>query len=204
MLNKTDYIKKHGEDAWKAYLEKKRILSRTYYHTHKKIKVKEYDLSSVANCRKAEYNGYVYYVTEDGKHFYNSKGKERPIQTNKKRKNRRYIKLNQDTYFFNILMVNAFPEICGEMFDGCEVHHIDGNKENDAATNLKVMSKEEHHRLHDGVIVKYSLEGDRLGEYVSSKEAAASIKNKVTPAAIRECLCGNSKTCGGYIWKREL
>ena len=27
MLNKTDYIKKHGEDAWKAYLEKKRILT---------------------------------------------------------------------------------------------------------------------------------------------------------------------------------
>lgn len=153
--------------------------------------------------RQAELNGYVYYVTEDGEHFYNSKGKERPIYVNKKRKNRRCIKLNQDKYYFSLIMANAFPEICGEPFDGCEIHHIDGDKSNEAATNLKVMTKEEHHRLHDGIIVKYTVDGEKVGEYLSSKEAAESVGNKVSPSAIRECLCGVSKISAGYIWKRE-
>jgi len=153
--------------------------------------------------RQAELNGYIYYVTEDGEHFYNSKGKERPIFVNKQRKNRRQIKLNQDKYYFSLIMANAYPDICGKPFDGCEIHHIDGDKTNDAATNLKVMTREEHHRLHDGIIAKYTMDGEKVGEYLSSKEAAESVDNKVTSAAIRECLCGTSKSCAGYIWKRE-
>lgn len=200
MLNKSDYIKKHGEEAWKLYLEKKRKESHVYYQTHRAAHTKSVQ---PANSRKAEFNCYTYYVTEDGQHFYNANGKERPIQINKNRQNRKYLRLNHYTIFFNKLMAIAFPDICGEWFDGCEVHHIDGNQENDAATNLKVMTREEHHRLHDGIITKYTMDGEKVGEYLSSKEAAESVDNKVTSAAIRECLCGVSKSCAGYIWKRE-
>lgn len=153
--------------------------------------------------RKAELNGYVYYVTEDGLHFYNSKMKERPIQINKKRKNRRCIKLNQQKIYFSIIMANAFPEICGKLFDGCEVHHIDGNKQNDSAHNLKVMTYDEHHRIHDGIIKKYDMEGNCVGEYTDSFKAAESIGDRNKAASIRMCICGKTKMSCGYIWKRE-
>lgn len=154
--------------------------------------------------RKAEINGYTYYVTEDGNHFYNSKKKERPIQTNLHRQNRKYIGINGKHFYMNYLVANAFPEICGQVFDGCQVHHIDGNTTNDNANNLIVMPERDHTRLHCGVIVKYSLDGDKVGEYTTSEEAAESINNKRTSAAIRECLCGKSRTCGGFIWKRIM
>lgn len=201
MLNKLDYIKKHGENAWKLYLENKRKESHVYYQTHRAAHTKPVVVP--VGSRKAVFNGYTYYVTEDGQHFYNSYGKERPIQKNKQRKNRQYVKLNQTTVFFNIIMANAYPEICGEWFDGCEVHHIDGNKENDAATNLKVMSKEEHHRLHDGLIKQYDNEFNLIGEYSNSTEAAAAIGDTGKAAAIRMCLAGKTKSSCGYIWKRE-
>ena len=53
-------------------------------------------------------------------------------------------------------VARAFPEICGEWFEGCVVHHIDGNKENNAATNLMVITEEEHQAIHsnDGVTYK--------------------------------------------------
>lgn len=153
--------------------------------------------------RQSEFNGYVYYVTEDGEHFYNSKKRERPIQINRKRKNRRMIKLNQDKYYFSMLMANAFPEICGEWFPGCEVHHIDGNRQNDCASNLKVLSKEEHHKLHDGTIKQYDMNGNLVGEYTDSFEAAKAIGDTSKAAAIRMCICGKTKSSCGYIWKRE-
>lgn len=49
---------------------------------------------------------------------------------------------------FHILVAKSFPEICGEWFDGCAVHHKDGNKLNNTPENLIVLSKEEHHKLH--------------------------------------------------------
>lgn len=153
--------------------------------------------------RKATYNGYTYYITEDGGHFYNSKGKERPIQTNKKRQNRKYIKLNQNNYYISVLVAYAFPEICGEWFEGCVVHHIDGDKTNNNATNLMVLSKEEHRKLHDGIIKQYDMDDNLVGEYQNSFEAAKAIGDISKAAAIRMCLSSNSKTSCGYIWKRE-
>lgn len=42
----------------------------------------------------------------------------------------------------------AFPEICGEWFEGCEIHHKDFNKNNNKAENLVVLTKEEHRVIH--------------------------------------------------------
>lgn len=39
------------------------------------------------------------------------------------------------------LVAKAFPEICGEWFEGCEIDHIDCNTQNNVATNLRVTDK---------------------------------------------------------------
>lgn len=46
------------------------------------------------------------------------------------------------------LVAKAFPEICGNWFEGCEVHHLDKNPANNHADNLVVCTKEEHFEYH--------------------------------------------------------
>ena len=46
------------------------------------------------------------------------------------------------------LVAKAFPEICGNWFEGCEVHHLDKNPANNHADNLKICTKEEHFEYH--------------------------------------------------------
>lgn len=36
----------------------------------------------------------------------------------------------------------------GRIFPGHEVHHIDGNKNNNRASNLTIVSKAEHRKIH--------------------------------------------------------
>lgn len=38
------------------------------------------------------------------------------------------------------IVARAFPEICGDWFEGCEVDHIDADKTNNKATNLRVVT----------------------------------------------------------------
>lgn len=38
----------------------------------------------------------------------------------------------------------------GKIFSGCEVHHRDGNKTNNRPSNLTIVSKAEHRRIHRG------------------------------------------------------
>ena len=49
---------------------------------------------------------------------------------------------------YHILVAKAFPEICGEWFEGCVVHHINFNKLDNRPENLIVLSHTEHSKLH--------------------------------------------------------
>lgn len=51
-------------------------------------------------------------------------------------------------FYLSRLVAKAFPEICGEWFSGCEVHHIDKNPENNRADNLKVCTMRQHKEFH--------------------------------------------------------
>lgn len=46
------------------------------------------------------------------------------------------------------VIARAFPEICGEWFVGAEVHHKDFNPFNNHPSNLLVLSKAEHQKIH--------------------------------------------------------
>lgn len=100
------------------------------------------------------------------------------------------------------IVARAFPEICGEWFDGCEVDHIDADKTNNIATNLRVVThtmnmrnpntiwkkQGENHpmygRTHDQTakdkmskaakrnVSIYSFDGSLIGKFESVKEAA--------------------------------
>ena len=150
--------------------------------------------------RKIEYKGITLYVTEDGRVFGPTQ-KERKIQTNPKRQNRKEVNTSKGKLYVHILVAKGFPEICGEWFDGCEVHHKDGDVTNNNAANLQIVSKKQHWLLHKGILVQEDKDGNIVGEYISSLEAEK--ETGISGAAIRECLRGRSQTSGGYIWYRK-
>ena len=80
------------------------------------------------------------------------------------KRNRRYCGLWKNnkgkTKYVYILVAKAFPEICGEWFEGCEVHHKDFNRLNDVPGNLQVLSVSEHRELHS----KSEITKQRLSE----------------------------------------
>lgn len=47
-------------------------------------------------------------------------------------------------YYIHKLVARAFPEICGEWFEGCQVDHLDTNKLNNNALNLRVVTHKEN------------------------------------------------------------
>lgn len=55
--------------------------------------------------------------------------------------------------FKHIIVAQAFPEICGEWFKNCQVHHKDFNPSNNKAENLIILTPEEHMAIHSFSIV---------------------------------------------------
>ena len=87
---------------------------------------------------------------------------------------RNYIKTEQGIIAYAVYVAKNNPEICGEWFDGCEVHHIDGNKLNDIPQNLICLSKEDHHRVHTKTVVAFK-NNKFLGKYASETECASTL-----------------------------
>ena len=85
------------------------------------------------------------------------------------------------------------------------VHHIDGDKHNNEPSNLMVVSREEHARIHsedikrDKAVVQFDTKGNVVKEWPSAREASretdASYQN------IYKCCRDKRKTAGGFGWK---
>lgn len=60
----------------------------------------------------------------------------------------RYVILykNKKPYCFKVsrIVAKAFPKICGEWFEGCVVDHLNGDRSDDRAVNLKVCTQKEN------------------------------------------------------------
>lgn len=104
-----------------------------------------YEVSNLGNVKSVErnYEGGFGAICHTG-------GKLLKLNLNKKRQNRVQVVLSKEgkakTHFVSILVAQAFPEICGEWFEGCEVDHIDTNVTNNVATNLRCVTKSENMR----------------------------------------------------------
>lgn len=125
----------------------------------------------------------------------------------------------QFPYTTHYLVARAFPEICGEWFEGAVVHHCDFDRTNNIADNLIVVSREEHNRIHhnstitkqrrfDGQanrpdcskrVIQYSLSMEYIDEYPSTMEAQR--RTGINRSKIGRCANGKQKFSGGYIWK---
>lgn len=151
--------------------------------------------------REVNYNNYLFYVTADGDVF-NKKMKKLQKIPNHHRQGREYINTIKGKIPVSHLIAKAFPEICGEWFEGCEVHHIDKTPNNNIVSNLKIMSHEEHKRLHNGYIVQKTKDGVIVNQFLTSYEASEA--TGISDASIRMALCGKTKTSGGFLWVRAI
>lgn len=61
---------------------------------------------------------------------------------------RKFIKTQSGIVNYAVYIAKNNPDICGEWFEGCEVHHKDFNRLNDVAENLICLTPEEHHIMH--------------------------------------------------------
>ena len=115
------------------------------------------------------------------------------------------------------LVTKAFPEICGEWFDGAVVDHINADKCDNRASNLRVCTVREncnnpHTKAHykslkppvrygadnnkTRPVGKYTLKGELVKVFTTGREAAKEAG--VCPASICLNANGKTKTCGGF------
>lgn len=128
---------------------------------------------------------------------------------------------NQKQFTVHTIVAKAFPEICGEWFEGAVVHHIDFDTTNNKPENLAVISREEHNRIHGNSnvtkkrrfegqanrkdcskrVVQYTLDGKYVKDYPSTMEAQR--QTGFNRAHIGNCAKGRIKSSRGYIWRYE-
>lgn len=119
----------------------------------------------------------------------------------------------------------VYEAFVGDIPKGFDVHHKDGNKQNNRVENLVAISEYEHHLMHAAenpniyqgmrnynkyirpkAIYQYDLEGTFITAYPNAKEAyrATGIcsRNILQVANKTEYKPGKiRKQAGGYIWK---
>lgn len=162
-----------------------------------------YEVSNLGNVRSLNYNRKKGLVKE--LKFGYSKGYKK-------------LSLSKDKIqkFYNVhrLVAMAFPEICGEWFDGCQVDHIDTNPSNNIATNLKVCTSYENnnnpltkkHKSESRIGIEFSdshksnlskAKAGKIGKYANRKKSVQQI-DKITNEVLRiwDCITDVERELG--------
>lgn len=145
----------------------------------------------------------------------------------------RYVSLGRKfkQRLYHILVAKAFPEICGEWFEGCCVHHKNYNKTDNRPDNLIILTQSEHSILHyketvpdtykkssqkRNKAISKALKGKKHPEYckpiLQFSKNGMLIKRWDSLQSIREglgyscgnvCMCcqGKAKQAYGFLWQ---
>ena len=86
------------------------------------------------------------------------------------------------------------------------IHHKDGNKRNNAVSNLEIVTRSNHARLHSDRLLKRKrpiTQKDKDGTIIKIWESGLSIKRELGYENSNICKCCNKiiKTCYGYTWE---
>lgn len=130
----------------------------------------------------------------------------------------------------HILVAKTFPEICGEWYEGCHVHHRNFDRLDNRAENLIIITPSEHSKLHyqyqpDSFkkptvkrieAISKALTGRRAvdkhkpivqlsksGEFVKKWECISDVEKETGWSASNICWCckGKLKTAYGFLWR---
>lgn len=118
-------------------------------------------------------------------------------------------KCKKKVVYVHKLVADAFPEICGEYFEGAEIDHKDGNKLNNNANNLWYCTHKQNRnnpitlkrngKAHSRKVVLCDLDGNEIMCFNSIQDAV-EFTNGDLKAAWR-CLTGINNKHKGYKWK---
>ena len=122
------------------------------------------------------------------------------------------------TVLIHRIVAMAFPEICGEWFEGCECDHINGERTDNRAKNIKVVNKASN---MNNPITKIKMSNARKGKgstkngnpskiqldidgrlikvWESAKDASDAIG--CSRQVINDCCANRCKTAFGFVWK---
>lgn len=120
-------------------------------------------------------------------------------------------KKNPKRILVHRIVAKAFPEICGEYFEGAEVDHIDGDRENNAVTNLRWVTHRENTNnpitkerkknkcgRKGRPVIQYDLDGNFIKEWESindcRKAGFTHVDYYLYKKSIRKC------SYKGYRW----
>lgn len=121
------------------------------------------------------------------------------------------VSLNGVQVDVQILVAKAFPEICGEWYEGCQVNHLSEDKSDNSARNLSIVSPSENckwgtrsiRKTDSGSGVKryiyqFTEDGELAG--IWSTQSLASKVLDINQTNISRCLHNVYNTAGGYKW----
>ena len=156
----------------------------------KNTSIEHYQVSNLGNIKSVGHYGYSRHKKTKSRWFDEhiitpdcTSGKARVYLSNRKH------------YMLHVLVAKAFPEICGEWFEGCHVHHKDHNPFNNHADNLLCLTEKEHFTLHFNDRGNFTGEHNPFyGKHHTSKTIRA-YKKKNSKPIIQATLDGEEIMC---------
>lgn len=106
------------------------------------------------------------------------------------------------------LGILIYETFIGPIPEGCEIHHINHNRQDNRLENLCLIDASKHKSMHlternvkdkSKPILRFNKDMELICEYPSISEASRQTGISIT--SIHNCLTGRSKTSGGSVWK---